>query len=273
LGALRHARHGGEALAGRDEFEWLARAGLIARGIVYGVIGLLALKLAVGSQGEITNQQGALQTIAQQSLGKVMLIVLAVGLAGYAAWRLLRSAIGHGGEESDSAFDRLAALASGLVYGALCVTAVKIAVGGSGGGGSSAPKKATAGVLGWSGGTAIVAIGGAVLIGVGLYQAYKGLGRKFMEEANTAEMTDGVRRTYSAVGVFGHLARAVVFSLVGYGLVLAAVDFNPHKAIGLDGALGELAHDSYGSLLLGVVAAGLIGFALYSIADARFRNI
>jgi hypothetical protein len=201
----------------------------------------------------------------------VLLILVAVGLAGYATWRLLRAALGHGGRESDSALDRLAAAASGLVYAALCVTAVKIAVGQSAGGGSSAPKKATAGVLGWSGGTVIVGIAGGVLVGVGLLQAYKGLARKFVEEADTAEMTAAVRRAYTALGVLGHLARAVVFALVGYGLVTAAVDFNPHKAIGLDGALGELAHDSYGPLLLGVVAAGLVGFALYSIADARFR--
>ncbi len=272
-GALGGAKQGGEALARRDELAWLARAGLLARGVVYGVIGVLALKLALGSGGKATNQQGALQTIAQQSFGRVLLVLVAVGLAGYATWRLLRAALGHGGQESDSGPDRLAGAASGLLYAALCVTAVKIAVGQSAGGGSSAPKKATAGVLGWSGGTVIVAVAGAVMVCVGLYQAYEGLARKFVAQADTGEMTAAVRRAYTALGVFGHLARAVVFALVGYGLVSAAVDFNPHKAIGLDGALGELANDSYGPLLLGIVAAGLVGFALYSIADARFRKV
>ncbi len=73
--------------------------------------------------------------------------------------------------------------------------------------------------------------------------------------------------------MFGHLARMVVFGLVGYGLIKAAMDFDPQKAIGLDGALSKLQQLSYGPLLLGVVAAGLIGFALYSIADARYRKI
>jgi hypothetical protein len=80
-------------------------------------------------------------------------------------------------------------------------------------------------------------------------------------------------RAFTAIGVFGHLARIVVFGLVGYGLLKAAINYDPRSAIGLDGALNKLCHQSYGPVLLGVVAAGLIGFALYSIADARYRKI
>ncbi len=271
--ALRGAQQGGEALARQPGFGWLARAGLVARGVVYGIIGILAVKLATGSGGRVTNQQGALQTIARQSFGEVLLIAVAAGLGGYAAWRLIRAAIGHGRQEADSAFDRVAAIASGLVYGALCVTAVKILSGASAGGGSSAPKKATAGVLGWPGGTVIVGGVGLVLIGVALYQAYEGLARKFLDKAETARMSRRVKRAYAGLGVFGHLARMVVFALTGYGLLTAAIDYEPQKAIGLDGALNELAENSYGPVLLGIVAAGLIGFALYSIADARYRKI
>jgi hypothetical protein len=245
----------------------------VARGVVYGIIGLLALKVATGSGGTDTNQQGALQTIAQQSFGEVLLVAVAIGLAGYAAWRLTRAALGHGQHERDSWFDRLAAAGSGVVYAALCVTAVKILTGGSASGGSSAPKKATAGVLGWTGGTEIVAIAGVVLIGVGVFQAYKGFARKFLEEADTSRMSEGVEQAYSAAGVFGHLARAAVFALTGYGLVAAALDYDPRKAIGLDGALNELSRSSSGPLLLGIVAAGLMGFAVFSLVDARYHKI
>jgi hypothetical protein len=86
-------------------------------------------------------------------------------------------------------------------------------------------------------------------------------------------MSAGVRTGYTALGVFGHVARAVVFALVGYGLIKAAIDYNPQEAIGLDGALRKLAHASYGPALLAVVAAGLAGFALYSMADARYRKV
>jgi hypothetical protein len=272
---MRGARSTETAGSRQDSFDWLARPGLVARGVVYGVIGILAIKVAVGAGGKATNQQGALQTIVQQPFGKVLLIATAAGLGGYAAWRLLRAAIGHGSEEADSGFDRIAAAASGLCYGALCVTAVKILTGSSSGAGStggSNPSKTTAGVLGWSGGTIIVALAGGVLLGVGLYQGYKGLSAKFMDEAATQKMGRKTEKAYRVLGVFGHLSRMVVFGLTGYGLLRAAIDYDPHNAVGLDGALKELANASYGPLLLGVVAGGLIGFALFSLADARFRK-
>jgi hypothetical protein len=123
------------------------------------------------------------------------------------------------------------------------------------------------------GGPAIVALAGLVLIGVAVYQGYKGASRKFLQDSRTEAMSSAVKRGFSALGVFGHLARAVVFALIGYGLIKAAVDYSPHSAVGLDGALAKLAHSSYGPLLLGVVAAGLVGFAMYSIADARYRRV
>src|SRR5690349_1900300 len=142
---------------------WLGRAGLVARGVVYAVVGILALKLALGDGGKTTNQQGAMKTIAQQPFGKVLLLALAIGLGGYAVWRLARAAAGHGREDSDSGFDRIAGLASGLAYAALCATAIAILVGAGGGSGGS-PKKATGGVLDWPAGPEIVGIVGLVLI-------------------------------------------------------------------------------------------------------------
>ncbi|HEX5224397.1 MAG TPA: DUF1206 domain-containing protein [Solirubrobacteraceae bacterium] len=245
----------------------------MARGVVYGVIGLLAIKLAIGSGGRATNQQGALQTIAQQPFGKVLLVALAIGLAGYALWRLAGAATGQGVKDADSIFDRAAAGVSGLVYAALCVVAVKILLGAGSSGGSGAPKKTTAGVLGWSVGPEIVGVVGAILLGVGAYQAYKGLSRRFMQESNVAKMAPSLERGFEALGVCGHLARTVVFGLTGYGLIKASIDYDPRNAIGLDGALRDLANASYGPLLLGLAAAGLISFALYSIADARYHRV
>ena len=250
---------------------WLARAGLVARGVVYAVIGVLALKLALGDGGKATSQQGALKTIGHGSFGTFLLVLLAIGLAGYALWRLLRAAVGHGAEQTDEPSDRVAAAASGVAYVILCVTAIKIVSGARAG--SGGPRHATGGVLGWSGGTVLVAIAGIVLIGVGGYQLYKGIARKFCEDAKTGEMSDAARRAYTALGVAGHCARGIVFGLIGYGLIKAALDYDSKKAIGLDGALRKLAHASYGPLLLGIVALGLVMFAAYSIADARYRKV
>jgi uncharacterized membrane protein len=270
---LREARSRGESIARTPQFEWFARAGLAARGAVYIVIGVLAIKLALGDGGKATNQQGALQTIAKQPFGTVLLILVAVGLAGYASWRLLRAAVGHGPEASDDAKERISGLVSGIGYAALCVTAVKILAGSGGGGGGSNPDKATGGVLGWPGGTWLVAIVGAIIIGVGLQQGYKALKQKFLEDAKTQEMSHRVRQGYTVLGVAGHLARMVVFALIGYFLIKAALDYDPHNAIALDGALAHLGHTSYGPVLLGAVAAGLVCFGAYSIADARFRKV
>jgi Domain of Unknown Function (DUF1206) len=186
---------------------------------------------------------------------------------------LVRAGIGHGSEQNDSAFRRVAGAASGIAYAALCLTAVKILTGANSSGGSSSPKQTTGGVLDWTGGTVIVAVAGAILIGVALFQGYKGISKKFLEDSKTREMSPEIKRVFTAIGVFGHLARMVVFGLIGYGLLKAAVDYDPRSAIGLDGALSKLSHNSYGPFLLGTVAAGLIGFALYSIADARYTKI
>jgi Domain of Unknown Function (DUF1206) len=266
------AKGQGEQLAHAKTLGWLARAGLVARGVVYGIIGVLALELALGVGGKATNQEGALQTIAHQSLGGLLLALLAIGLGGYALWRLIRAIVGHGAEQRDSGFERLSSLDSGIAYGILCVTAIQILTS-SASGSSGSPKETTGGVLAWSGGTVIVGAAGVILIGVAVYQAYKGLARKFLDDANTGEMSEGVEKGYTALGVFGHVARAVIFALIGYGLLKAALDYNPKEAIGLEGALRNLADASYGPLLLGAVAAGLAGFALYSIVDARYRKV
>jgi len=262
---------GGEQLVHSDPFEWLARAGFAARGIVYVIIGILAIKLAFGSSHASASQQGALRTIAAQPFGKVLLILVAIGLGGYALWRLARAALGHGPEGSDSGVERLAALASGVVYAGLCVIAVAILVGASSGSGGA--KKTTAGAFGWPAGTWLVGIAGGVLIGVGLYQGYRGLSKDFLDDSKTEQMSAPTRRWIEWIGTLGHLARMVVFFLVGVFLIKAAIDYNPNQAVGLDGALAKVDHASYGPFLLGLVAAGLIAFGIYSLSDARYRRI
>jgi uncharacterized protein DUF1206 len=271
--AVREARTSGEKVAHSRGFEWLARSGFVARGLIYGIIGILAIKLAAGAGGTTTNQQGALKTIARQPLGKVLLILVAIGLGGYALWRLVHALLGHGPEDSDSTFDRVAAFGSGIVYAGLCVIAVEILLGSGSSGGSGNASKTTAGVFGWPAGTWLVGIAGAVVIGIGLYQGYRGISRDFLEDSKTEQMSTRVRGWVEWVGSFGHLARMVVFGLVGVFLIKAAIDYDPNKAVGLDGALAKLAHASYGPFLLGVVAAGLIAFGVYSLSDARYRRI
>ncbi len=273
--SMRGSGASSESFVQSRAFEGLSRAGFVARALVYGIIGILALKLALGHGGKLTNQQGALHTVAHQPFGKLLLTLVAVALGGYALWRFVRAAVGHGPESSDSGFDRIAALASGISYAALCVLAVEILLGSGGGSSGNAgnAKKTTAGVFGWPHGTLIVGGAGAVMIGVGLYQGYRGLTKKFLEDSKTAEMSRRTKELISFLGTVGHLARMIVFGLVGIFLIKAAVDFNARAAVGLDGALAKIVHRSYGPFLLGVVAVGLVAFALYSLSDARYRKI
>jgi hypothetical protein len=271
VGAFGTGHTTGGSFVNSRAFELLSRAGFVARGLIYAIIGILAFKLAIGHGGKVTNQQGALHTVAHQPFGKVLLTLLAIGLGGYALWRFVRAAIGHGPEGSDSGFDRLSAAGSGLAYGALFVLAVEILIGS--GGSSTTPSKAASGVLGWPAGTWIVGLAGAGMVGVALYQGYRAVSLDFLKDTKTEEMSPTVRTWITRAGVVGHLARMIVFGMIGIFLVKAAIDYNPSAAVGLDGALAKLAHHSYGPLLLGIVSAGLIIFGVYSLCDARYRRI
>jgi hypothetical protein len=269
--ALRTAEAQGEAVSRSSAFEWFARAGLAARGLIYGIVGVLALELALGEGGETTSQQGALKEIAQQPFGKALLIATAIGLAGYATWRFVRAALGHGKETDDDTVERVGGVVSGVGYALLCVAAIDILIGSSGGSGGAS--QTTGGVLSWPGGPWIVGVAGALTIGEGLHQGYKGIAKEFLAKSKTEQMSPGVESTFTKLGIFGHLARMVVFMLIGYFLLKAAIDYNPDAAVTLDGALATLAQAAYGPLALGVVAAGLLSFGLYSLADARYRRV
>jgi hypothetical protein len=265
------ARAAGEGFVNSRLFAILSRAGFVARGLIYGIIGVLALDLALGRGGKITNQQGALRTVEHHSFGHLLLTLLAVGLGGYAIWRLFRALLGHGPEGADSGLERLGALGSGIAYAVICAIAVQILMGSSGTSGKAS--KTANDVFGWPAGRWLVGIAGLVMLGVGLYQLIRGVRRKFLDDSNTQKMSRPVKKWFTAVGTIGHVARAVVFGLVGIFLVKASIDYKANEAIGLDGALAKLYDGAYGSWLLGVLAAGLIAFATFSVMEARYRRI
>jgi len=248
--SVRRAQSAGEGFVNSRLFAILSRAGFVARALIYGIIGLLAFDLAIRQGGKITNQQGALRSVEQHPFGHFLLALLAVGLGGYALWRLFRAALGHGREGTDHGIERLGALGSGIVYAAMCVVAVQILTGR------------------W-----LVAIAGVVLAGVACYQLIRGLRKKFLDDSKTDQMPQLVYKGFTVLGTIGHLARAVVFGLVAVFLIKAAYDYKANEAIGLDGALGKLYDGAYGAWLLGAVAAGLIAFACFSLVEARYRKI
>jgi uncharacterized protein DUF1206 len=269
--SVGHARSAGEGFVNSRVFEVLSRAGFVARALIYGIIGVLAFEVAVGHGGKITNQQGALRTVEQHSFGHLLLTLLAIGLGGYALWRLFRAVLGHGPEGADSGFERLGALGSGIVYALMCALAVQILTGpGTSGGGA---KKTASDVFSWPAGRWLVGLAGVVLAGVAIYQFIRGVRHKFLDDSKTEQMAPTVKKWFTIFGTIGHVARAIVFGIVAVFLIKASYDYKANETIGLDGALGKLYNASGGPLLLGVVALGLIAFGCFSLVEARYRRI
>ena len=253
--------------------ELLGRVGLVAKGVSYGLVGVLAAGVAAGLGGKATSRQGALHDLAGTGFGKFVIVLLIIGFVAYAAWRVMQAVTVRESDEKKAWGKRIAYFARAAVYVSLAFSAGRI-VTGSGGGQSQNQKahKTTAVVLSWPGGTWLVGIAGAVLIGVGLWNLYRGLSRKF-EDKWRGGMSSAAREWGGRAGVVGHAARFVVFTLIGVFAIKAASDYNPKDAVGLDGALQKLAHQSYGSYLLGLTAAGLIAYAIYCFFDARYRDL
>lgn len=271
--ATMRAEKTGRAFTETRTFEMLARAGYAARGVIYIIIGVLAIRLAEGVGGPRPSQQGALRTIGHQPFGKAMLIAMAIGLGGYAIWRLFQAFVGQTPEYGrHSAMERIGAAGSGIAYAAFCVLTIEI-LRGSAGNSSAKTKETTARVLQWPAGREIVGAVGLLFIGIAAYQAYLGLSRTFLKYSKTQAMSPQVENAFTILGVVGLVARAIAFLLIGIFVTKAAVDYAPNKAVGIDGALARLAQHAYGTAALIVVAGGLIVFGLYSLADARFRKI
>lgn len=257
-------------------FRWLIRAGFVARGITYAVVGFLALALALGAGtlGAAASQQGALALIAQNWLGELALIVIAAGLLAYALWKLIQGIFGRGpeGGGGSSVFDRVGNIAGGIAYLIFFALAVRT-LAQSGKSSSSNPGHTAAGVLGWPGGPVLVGLGGGALLAVSIYQIYDAVTGKFAEEAKTQRMGSREQGLFMLMGRVGLTARSLVFVLIGYFLIRTAFEFNPKTAVGVDGALSRLHHQPLGPWLVGAVAIGLLIFAAYSFFEARFRRL
>lgn len=253
--------------------EKVARFGLVAQGVSFALVAVLAIKLALGDGGAATDRQGALRTIAQDGAGRAIVIALAIGFGCYTLWRLFEAVFGRKLESSkeESPWKRLGALGKAAIYAALCAAAVSVLLGEGGSGNEE--KKATSGILGWPGGKWLVMAIAAGIAGAALWNLYRGLSQRFLKQLKTGEMSSRARAWTTRVGVVGLLARAVVFGLIAWFFFDAAVDYNANKAQGLDGALRKLSAETYGTWLLSIVAAGLLAYGLFCLIQARYREV
>jgi Domain of Unknown Function (DUF1206) len=257
--------------------EGLARAGLVAKGITFGLVGALALNVAISGHGKVEDRTGALRTVAQNGFGRALLVALAVGLAGYALWQLALGVLGKKLEtgEKEGALRRIMVLGRGLLYSWLAVLCVLLVVNSheQAAGGGKGEQHATSTVFDWPLGRWLVAAVGLAVVGVGAFNLYRARSGKFRKDLKEGQMGNEERRWYTVVGVVGYTARGGVFLLIGWFLVRAAWQYDPNEAVGLDGALAKLAHADYGPLLLGATGVGLLAYALFCVVQARYSKV
>lgn len=271
--ARARSAHGVARRAGNSDLvSAAARLGFAARGLVYVLVGVLALQVARGAS-ERADQKGAIQKIAEQPFGKLVLWVMVAGFFGYALWKLSEAAWGRRDERDRKkrAAKRFGSLVTGLLYGVFGISVLKTVTGGGSSGGNQ--KALTARILDAPGGQELVVLIGLVVIGIGVALTARGLKTDFEKHLQRWRMS---RRTYDAarrLGQAGYVARGVVFALVGVFVIRAAQDHNPNQAGGLDVALKSLARAPFGPLLLLAAAVGLVCFGAYSFVEARYRRL
>lgn len=260
-----------------ESFDLLARIGLVARGIVYLVLGVIVWNLARGDDDAgKPSTQGALGELAGKPFGGVLLVLLTVGLAAYAAACAAGAIRGTGGKrpgESDTS-DRIVDAARAIVNGGLAVVAFRVFQDGrkEADSGSETEKQFTAEVLDWPGGRWLVVAGALALAGWGCWQIKKAVTGSFEKGLSLGSLSSRAQSSVRWLGKAGYAARGIVFLLVAWFLARAGLDHEAGDAVGIDGALLRVVHASWGPPLLAAVGVGLFAFGCWSIVEGRFRR-
>lgn len=258
----------------RNPIETLARFGYGARGVVYGLVGALALLAAIGSGGQTGGSRSALQTLVSQPFGKVWLVLIALGLFGFCAWRILEALTDADNRGSDMKgwAVRGAHLISGIIYAGLALSALNLALGSSSGGGGEdqSARDWTAWLLSQPFGQWLVGLVGLVVAGTGLAFIVKAWRGRVADRLSVPADKGGWICT---LGRMGFAARGVVFLIIGGFLGLAAWHASSSQVHGLGGALEALERQPYGWVLLALTALGLFAFGLFGLIQARYRHI
>jgi len=257
---------------------WLGRAGYAARGVLYLTIGVLAAMVALGQRGgKLADSRGALDELHTQPFGVVLLLLLAVGLAGYGIWRLAQAALDPAHEATGrwALGKRGAWVVEALLHFALAGYALSRLRGDSGSGESDLDAKSgTASALSWEPfGPALVAVLGASLLGIGVYELVCAFRAKLDEQLDLSPLAATTRRRIVQLSRFGIAARGVVFAIAGVFLFIAAVTSDPQQAKGFGDSLQALREAPFGMAILACVALGLVAFGVYQLVEARYRRL
>ncbi|GCE14664.1 DUF1206 domain-containing protein [Tengunoibacter tsumagoiensis] len=255
----------------------LARCGYAAKGLVYVIIGILAVQLAFGLGGSAIDQRGALQTLSEQPFGKYMLIIVAVGLLLYAIWSFIQAIFDteRKGKQAKGIVARLGYAGVGISYGLLAWGSFQV-IAGSGTGSKNSTASAqdwTATLLKQPFGVGLVVVLGLIVLAIAGALFAKAYKAKFQYRLNLTNVRASLRKVLVNLGRAGYTSLGVVFVIVGIFFIVAAVQHNATEAKGLDSALLTLAQQPFGQFLLAIVALGLVAYGIYSFVEARYRRL
>lgn len=259
------------SVATSSVMEALMRAGYVAHGLVYGIIGVLALRVVLGGRGTLTDPQGAIVVMGQTPIGGVVLYAVLVGLLGYGIWGLVQAVFDplHKGTDVKGIVERVGFAVGSNSYLLLAWSTYGLITGGAyaarSGAQTAQTQNTTGTILSQPWGAWVVALAAVIIIGVGLLQIYKGLQRKFDEQFKPYALNSQDLKWITRLGRFGTAAQGLVFALIGGFLFMAAYNKDASHAQGIDGVLVALLRQPAGPWLLGIVALGLIAFGLYSV--------
>ena len=256
--------------------ETFARFGYVAKGLIYASIGILALMAAFNIEGgETTGATGALQTISEQSFGKILLVFIAVNLVGYTFWQFIQAFKDPRNKRSgfSGLLNRLCCIFAGVAYAVIAVNAGLLAIGYKDTSSDKSESAWTAVIMAQPIGRWLIGIVGAIVMGVGfweIYQAYRG---KFRRDLNLKKLNCEQEKWLINISRYGIAARGLVFAAFGFFILEAAHQYNPDKARGFDDVLLTFAQQPLGKIFLALVAAGLIAYAVYLFILAFYRRI
>lgn len=257
-------------------FTPLARCGYAAKGVIYLIIGGLALSAALGIGATPTDQQGALLTIVERPFGQFLLFVVSIGLVGYALWCLCQGILDVDGKGTSAKgiVARIGYCVVGITYLVLAFGAFKLATGGSAGKNSdTATRDFTAQLLAKPLGVVLVIVAGVAALAVAGILYYRAWKVDFESLIQPKELGQKGKDVIVTLGRVGYAALGVVFTEISLFFVIAAQRHNPGDAQGLGGALRQMEQQPFGRPLLALVALGLIAYGIYSVASARYRRV
>ena len=255
----------------------LAEFGFYTKGFLFIVIGVLAILVAMGDRGgKLADPTGALTLIAQFTYGKILLIIFIVGAFGHGAWNILRGVadVDNAGKNFQGIFKRVIAVSVGLFYFFLAWTAWSIVLTNQVSVENGTVQKTLTGlILALPLGAVFIFLIGLIVIGAGVSECYRGVTGKFQEDFRLRELEGGKRKVITILGALTFTARAVIFGLMGYFFITAAIEADPNAAMSIDGALLTLGQSYYGKVLLFIAATGVICHGILSLYEARYRRI